>query len=102
METNDGPLEGGGVGGEKGRLEVGGELRLSSPHGAQMACDYTRLSRDYGTAEADESYMWNPGEPPIDMEILMEWSRGAAGNGKSPAVGMQRKSVRDQALARQP
>lgn len=47
-------------------------------------------------------YMSNPGEPPIGMEILMEWSRGAAGNGKSPAVGMQRKSMWDQALARQP
>lgn len=32
-------------------------------------------------------YMSNPGEPPIGMEILMEWSRRAAGNGKSPAVG---------------
>lgn len=47
-------------------------------------------------------YMSNPGEPPIGMEILMEWSRRAAGNGKSPAVGMQRKSMWDQALARQP
>lgn len=46
--------------------------------------------------------MSNPGEPPIGMEILMEWSRGAAGNGKSPTVGMQRKSMWDQALAREP
>ncbi|MEQ2237938.1 hypothetical protein ILYODFUR_028323 [Ilyodon furcidens] len=47
-------------------------------------------------------YMSNPGDPPIGMVILMEWSRRAAGNGKSPAVGIQRKSMWDQAPTRQP
>ncbi|TNN37682.1 hypothetical protein EYF80_052152 [Liparis tanakae] len=46
--------------------------------------------------------MSNPGEPPIGMEMLMEGSRRAAGNGNAPAVGLQRKSTRDQALAPQP
>lgn len=47
-------------------------------------------------------YMLNTREPLTGMEILMEWSRGAAGNGKSPAAGMQRKSTWDQAPTRQP